>query len=161
MKSLFSISLAAILSVGAVTAVAAVAKSEAEAKTAIEARSQNFKDLGKAMGPIGDMLRRKVPFDAAVVATNSAKIQEIAPKIPGFFETDTRQFHGSLKTEALDGIWNSQADFKAKADDLAKAAAALNAAAKTGDQAETLKAAGAVGKACGTCHDSYRVKKQQ
>lgn len=160
MKNLVSISLAAILSVGAMSAVAAVAKSEAEAKTAVEARSAHFKELGKTMGPIGDMLRKKIPFDAAVVTANSAKIQELAPKIPALFDTDTRPFHASLKTEALDGIWNSQADFKAKADDLAKAAAALNAAAKTGDQGETLKAAGGVGKACGSCHDSYRVKKQ-
>ena len=45
-----------------------------------------------------------------------------------------------------------------KSDGLTKAAAALTAAAKTGDKAATLKAAGEVGKACGACHDSYRAK---
>ena len=77
--------------------------------------------------------------------------------IPDLFQADTRKFTDT-KTTALEGIWNSQADFKVKADDLVKAATAMVAAAKTGDKAETLKAAGAVGKACGGCHDQYRAK---
>jgi cytochrome c556 len=34
----------------------------------------------------------------------------------------------------------------------------MAAAAKTGDKDATLKAAAAVGKACGSCHDQYRAK---
>ena len=77
--------------------------------------------------------------------------------IPDVFQTDTRKFT-TLKTKAQDGIWTNQADFTAKADDLGKAAAALGDAAKSGDKGTTLKAAGAVGKACGACHDNYRNK---
>ena len=138
---------------------AAPAKNEAEAKTAVETRSQHFKDMGKAMEPIGNMLRKKQPYDAAVAEKNSAQIVDLSKKIVGLYEVDTRQFPG-VKTEALDGIWTSQADFKAKADDLTKAATALNEASKGGgDAASFTKTAAAVGKACGTCHDSYRVKK--
>jgi len=138
---------------------AAPAKDEAEARKAIETRSQHFKDMGKTMEPIGEMLRRKVPYDVAVVEKNSAHIVELSKKIPSLYETDTRQFSG-IKTEALDGIWSSQADFKGKAEELTKAATALNDSAKGGaDQAAFTKAAAAVGKACGNCHDSYRAKK--
>jgi cytochrome c556 len=49
-------------------------------------------------------------------------------------------------------------DFDSKANDLVKAAADLEAAAKSGDEAATKKAAGAVGKTCGACHDQFRNK---
>ena len=77
--------------------------------------------------------------------------------IPEMFTLDTRAFTAT-KTAALPGIWNSQADFKGKADALVKAANDLNAWAKTGDKATFTAVAGAVGKACGSCHDNYRQK---
>jgi cytochrome c556 len=158
MKRLVSFAITAGL-IASTAVWAAPAKDEAEAKKAIETRSQHFKDMGKTMEPIGEMLRRKVPYDPAVVAKNSEHIMELSQRIPSLYETDTRQFPG-IKTEALDGIWSNQTDFKAKADDLHKAATALNESAKSGaDQAGFTKAAAAVGKACGNCHDSYRVKK--
>jgi cytochrome c556 len=148
---------AAVFATGVVWA--APAKNEAEAKTAIEARSQHFKDMGKAMEPIGNMLRKKAPYDGAVAEKQAAQLAEMSKKIPSLFEVDTREFK-AVKTEALDGIWTSQADFKAKSDDLTKAATALAEASKGGgDAASFTKNAAAVGKACGTCHDSYRVKK--
>ena len=138
---------------------AAPAKDEAEAKKAIETRSAHFKDMGKAMEPIAEIMRRKAPFDAAVVEKQSAQITELSKKIPALYEIDTRQFK-DIKTEAVDGIWASQADFNAKADGLTKAATALNAWAKPGaDAAEFTKNAAVVGKACSACHDNYRVKK--
>jgi cytochrome c556 len=129
----------------------------AQDKAAIETRQGLFKLIANQNGPIGGMLRNQVPFDAAVVAKNSARIEVLAGMIPELFMRDTRQFK-DVKTGALEGIWNSQADFKGKADALAKAAGALTAAAKTGDKAATLKAAADVGKSCGGCHDSYRAK---
>lgn len=158
MKLFATVSAAAlVLAAGAV--LAAPAKNEADAKTAVEARSQHFKDMGKAMEPIGNMLRKKQPYDAAVAEKNSAQLVDLSKKIVALYETDTRQFP-QVKTEALDGIWTNQVDFKAKADELTKAATALNEASKGGgDAAAFTKNAAAVGKACGTCHDSYRVKK--
>jgi len=100
---------------------------------------------------------RTAPFDAALVERNSARIAVLAGMIPEMFGSDTRKFTAT-KTLALEGIWNSQADFKGKADALMKAANDLNAAAKTGNKDATLKAAGDVGKACGACHDDYRAK---
>ena len=138
---------------------AAPAKDEAEAKKAIETRSQHFKDMGKAMEPIGNMLRKKAPYDAAVVEKQSAQIAELAKKIPPLYEVDTRKFP-DIKTEAVEGIWASIPDFNSKADGLVKAATELNAKSKGGGNAETFtKDAAAVGKACSSCHDNYRVKK--
>ena len=158
MNRLVSFGVAAVLL--ASTAVwAAPAKDEAEARKAIEARSAHFKEMGKAMEPIGNMLRRKAPYDAAVVEKQSAQIVELAKKIPPLYEVDTRKFP-DIKTEAVEGIWASQADFNSKADGLVKAATELNGKSKGGGSADTFtKDAAAVGKACSSCHDNYRVKK--
>jgi cytochrome c556 len=148
---------AALLASGAVWA--APAKNEAEAKTAIETRSAHFKEMGKAMEPIGNMLRKKAPYDAAVVEKQAGQIAELSKKIPALYEVDTRAFPG-IKTEALDGIWSSLPDFKGKADELGVAATQLATVSKGGGNADTFtKDAANVGKACSKCHDSFRMKK--
>jgi cytochrome c556 len=126
-------------------------------KTAIEARQAVFKLINNQNAPIGAMLRGTGELDAAVVTRNAGRIKMLAEMIPELFARDTRQYKDA-PTRALDGIWNSQADFKAKADGLASAADALAAAAKTGDKAAVQTAAGNVGKACGACHDNFRAK---
>jgi cytochrome c556 len=130
---------------------------EQQAEQAVLTRQGLLKVMGFYMAPLGGMLKNKVPFDATVAAKNGAHIAQLGGMIPDLFVFDTRKVT-TLKTKAQDGIWTNQADFAAKADDLVKAANALVDAAKTGDKGTTLKAAGAVGKACGACHDNYRNK---
>lgn len=129
---------------------------EDQAQKAVETRQGLFKLVGWSFAPVGGMLRNKVPFDAAAVQKSGERIEALAMMIPDLFQADTHQY--KLKTAALDGIWSSKTDFNAKAVDLNKAASAMVAAAKTGDKGATLKAAGAVGKACGSCHDTFKMK---
>ncbi|MFM1887425.1 MAG: hypothetical protein RL026_2582 [Pseudomonadota bacterium] len=160
MKRSMHFGLAAVLSVvafGAVAGEAPAPSADEQAKQAIETRQGLFKVMGYSMGPVGGMMRNRVPFDAAVAQKSAERIAQLGAMITDLHQADTRK-HTGTKTGALDGIWNSQADFKAKADELVKAANELAAAAKTGDKAATLKAAGGVGKACGSCHDAYRSK---
>jgi cytochrome c556 len=152
------IALCSIASVSAVLAQdAGPPTPEQAAQQAVELRQGLLKVMGMYMAPLGGMLKNKVPFDAATAQKSAAHITQLATMIPDVFQTDTRKFT-TLKTKAQDGIWTSQADFNAKADDLGKAATALGDAAKSGDKGATLKAAGAVGKACGACHDNFRNK---
>lgn len=130
---------------------------EAQARSAIETRQGLFKLIAQQNAPIAAMQRRQRDFDAALVARNAERIQVLGGMIAELYQLDTRQFK-TIKTGALDGIWNSQADYKGKADALVTAAGALATAAKGGDQAATLRAAAEVGKACGSCHDNYRAK---
>jgi cytochrome c556 len=127
------------------------------AEQAVLARQGLLKVMGMYMAPLGNMLKRKMPFDAAVAGKSAAHIAELASMLPDVFVMDTRSAT-NVKTKAQDGIWTNQADFKAKADDLVKAANALSEAAKSGEQPATLKASAQVGKACGACHDNYRNK---
>lgn len=153
------------LAAGAVLALApfsatlaqdAAASPEQQAQQAVELRQSVFHLIAYSFGPIGGMLKNKVPFDAAVVQKSAARIEALAPMISETFQLDTRKF--PLKTRARDGIWGLKADFDRDANNLVKAAADLSAAAKTGDKAATLQAAGSVGKACGACHDTFREK---
>ena len=151
--SLFS-ALAMLCAVAGVQA-ATVAASEAEAAKAIKARQALLNQINDLNEPMGKMLKRQTPMDPAVVATNAARIQELAAKLPQLFAIDTRGFTGT-KTAAVDGIWNSQADFKTRADGLAKAAGEAFAAAKSGNVSAAQLAG--IGKACGNCHDAYKAK---
>jgi cytochrome c556 len=129
---------------------------EEQAAEMTATRQGLFKLMGFNMDPMAAMLRNRVPFDAAQVQKSAARIEALAPMIPDLFKLDTRKFQ--VKTKAREGIWGSMADFTAKADELSKAAAALTTAAKGGDKGATMKAIGAVGKACGNCHDNFRDK---
>jgi cytochrome c556 len=129
---------------------------EQKATATILTRQGLFKVQAFVFGPVGGMLRG-APFDAAVVEKAAQRIQVTGGLIPELFATDTHTFTGT-PTKAREGIWTNKSDFDAKANDLVKAAADLEAAAKSGDKAATLKAAGAVGKSCGACHDQFRDK---
>lgn len=146
-------SLAAVSALAAAQAVTKAA-SQADADKAIEARQAVFAQIKEAYDPVAPMLRPNTQVDPAVVATSAGKIAELAAKIPPAYLVDTRGFTG--KTRAVDGIWNSQADFKTKADALATAAKAAVDAGKSGDAAATRTALQGIGRACGGCHDAYR-----
>ena len=125
-------------------------------KTAIETRQAVFKLISNQFGPVAAALRGG-SVSPEVAARNGERIKMLAGMIPELFQRDTRQ-NKDVKTLALDGIWNSLADFKTKADGLATAADGLIAAGKSGDNAAIQKAAGDMGKACGACHDNFRAK---
>jgi len=87
-------------------------------------------------GHIGAMMRKQAPFDAAVMQKNAQRVRELAEMLPEAFQYDTRKFQ--VKTRATDTIWTSQGDFANKADELRKAAVALEDAARSGDQKKPL-----------------------
>jgi cytochrome c556 len=149
-----------VLALGALLTAQAVHAQDAGSndplQKAVETRQAVFKVLNYNSEQFFLMMKNKAPFDASAVQRAAGRIEMLAPMIPETFATDTRK--GSAKTQAREGIWTNAADFKAKSDDLARAAAALNAAARTGDKGATMKAAGAVGKACSACHDNYKDK---
>jgi cytochrome c556 len=155
--NLVKLGLVALGALATVTAVQAQEASADEAQKAVETRQAVFKVINYNSEQFFQMMKNKAPFDANVVQKAAGRIETLAPMIPDTFAADTRKA-GGLKTRAREGIWTNLADYKSKSDDLAKAAAALTAAAKTGDRGATMKAAGAVGKACSACHDDYRDK---
>ena len=149
------ITLAAIVTAQAVQAEDAPPTPEQALQKAIETRQSVFKLIDFNWQPVAAMMRKKAPFDAAAAQKTAERVAALAPMISETFAIDTRKAT-NVKTRAREGIWGSMADFKQKNDDLVKAANALAAAAKTGDQAATIKAAAGVGKACSGCHDNFK-----
>lgn len=137
-------------------APAATASADDAAASAVDLRQGSMKLLAFSNGPVGGMLRGTAPFDAAVVKTAADRVATIGVMLPGVFALDTTS--SGVESRSLDTVWTNKADFDAKAQALTTAAQALSAAAETGDQTATLAAAGAVGQACGSCHDDYRAE---
>jgi cytochrome c556 len=139
----------------AVMAQGAPPTPEQQAQTAVLTRQGLFKVQNFVWGPVRAQLLG-APFDAAVIQKAAERLQVTGSLIPEVFVRDTHTF--TETTKAREGIWTNKSDFDAKAADLVKASADLEAAAKSGDQGATKQAAGAVGKACGACHDQFRDK---
>ena len=157
MKRFSSIGLAvgSLIVASAAMAQGAPPTPEQAAQQAVLTRQGLFKLQAFVFGPVGGMLRG-APFDAAVVEKAAVRLQVLGGLIPDVFAKDTHTF--TVTTKAREAIWANKSDFDAKSTDFVKAAADLEAAAKTGDKGATLKAAGAVGKTCGACHDQFRDK---
>jgi cytochrome c556 len=146
----------AVVAIGASAyASAALAQGGSAEQKAVEQRQALFKEVEKTFKPVGEMLKRKMPYDAAAVQQSATALEPLAKKIPDAFAVDTSKAT-DLKTKARDNIWTNMPDFKAKSDELVKALAGLSAAAKSGDEKAFRPAAIAVGRACSACHDNYK-----
>lgn len=143
---------AALLS--STAAIAQPAGNQKHADWATKVRKANFTLLGHNMGPIGGMLKGKVPFNAKVVAEKSGRINQLANMIADTSRVDTSKF--KVETEALDKIWTEKDNFAKKIQALIDASANVNKIALTGSEADVKKAMGKMGKSCGSCHDDYK-----
>ena len=124
-----------------------------QAQRAIDTRQGLLKVVGYYMGPMVGMARQQIPYDAEMMKANAEKIAQLAPMIADVFRMDTSG--SALATEALDDIWSNADDFNGKAATVAERASAL-AAATDQDAGAAMKAFGAMGGACKSCHDNYR-----
>ncbi|KUM24173.1 cytochrome C556 [Mesorhizobium loti] len=122
----------------------------------IKDRQALMKERGKLAGQLSKVVKGEDDFDAAAVLTTLKALQANAEK----FDADTLFPAGSDKgdTTAAPKIWQDTAGFKASADKLltdVKAAVASPPA-----DVDALKAQlNTIGGDCGTCHQSYRIKK--
>ena len=162
MKRFVMSGLIATCSMAAMTVVLAADEAAAPAQspeqTAVEVRQGLQKLMNFQMAPMGDMLKRKIPFDAATVTKRTQNIIYLANMQPDAFATDTHKAQG-LKTKARDGIWTNKSDFDAKSQNLVNLATEVLTAAKGGDEAATKKAIAQMGsKGCGGCHDQFKDK---
>ncbi len=120
-------------------------------------RQAIMKSNGKAAGMIAPIVKGEKPFDAEVVLAALTTLNENAQKIDVAVLFPAGSDKGG-ETTASPKIWEDMADFKARMEKFkADAAAAVAAPAKDLDtlkvQLETL------GKNCGGCHETYRIKK--
>lgn len=140
--------------VAAVAAVALGTTAVVAQQDPIAARKALMKSVGQSTGAVVKMVKGEAAFDLATAKKSFATYQDVASKMPTLFPADSKS---GGETTAAPKIWESMDDFKAK---FVKFAADAKAAEGSVKDLDTLKAAmGVVGKNCGGCHETYRIKK--
>jgi cytochrome c556 len=143
---------ALIAGLAAVAAAGAALALDAEGQ--IKARHDYFHGIGKPTKALFDELKKPDP-SVAEIQKIAAVLNAEAPKLPSQFPAGTGLDKG-YKTGARPEIWVKTAEFKKDADGLVTAAQNLEAAAKSGNLATIKTAAGGLGGACKTCHETFR-----
>ncbi|TPL49462.1 cytochrome c [Mesorhizobium sp. B2-4-6] len=122
----------------------------------IKDRQALMKERGKLAGQISKVVKGEEPFDAAAVLTALQALEANAEK----FDADKLFPTGSDKGDTTAGpkIWEDMAGFKAAEDKfLADAKAAVASPPADVDALKTQL--NTLGGDCGTCHQTYRIKK--
>ena len=109
---------------------------------------------GKYFGPMAGMAQGKVPYNADVVKRNAAFLDNLSRMAWDGFDPATKD----VKSAALPAVYEEQAKFKEASSRLENEAHKLYEVAQSGDEAAVKAQIGAVGKACGGCHESFRQK---
>ena len=119
-------------------------------------RQALMKERGKIAGGLSKVVKGEEPFDAAAVLSQLQALQANAEKldIDALFPAGS----GDGDTTAAPKIWEDMAGFKATHDKyLADVKAAVTAAPADVDALK--EQFNTIGGDCGTCHQSYRIKK--
>jgi cytochrome c556 len=138
---------ALLLGIGAVMAQQNLVKQSQDTMKA------NAKNLG---GVLIAMVKGEKPYDQATVDTALTQFEETAKKLPNLFPASVKGMKPEGDYSASPKIWEDKAGFDAKAASFGKVVSEAKGKIKDLD---SLKATfPAVGKECGGCHETFRVK---
>lgn len=139
----------------AALAVGAVAAQAQDFDNQLKARQGQFRIMALNLGVLGGMARGTVDYDAEMARMAAENIATIASLHQGAMwpeGSDNMELDG---TRALPSIWDDNADFLSKWGAMGEAANSLVAVAADGQQGLG-PAVGALGDACGACHEAHR-----
>ncbi|MFT4116962.1 c-type cytochrome [Bradyrhizobium sp.] len=116
-----------------------------------------MKGNGRNAGAMSAMVKGDKPYDQATVDTALAQFADTAKKLPGLFPDSAKGVKLDGDYYASPKIWEDKAGFEAKIASFAKVVGEAKGNVKDLD---TLKPTlTAIGKECGGCHETFRVKK--
>ncbi|MCJ8517393.1 cytochrome c556 [Pseudorhizobium tarimense] len=118
-------------------------------------RQNLMKEIGRSMGALGAIAKGEKPYEASVVQTALETIATNAKAFPDQFPEGSET---GMETEAAPAIWENMEDFRTKAEELSSEAETL-LASMPADQAAVGAAMKTLGSTCGTCHETYRLKR--
>jgi cytochrome c556 len=148
--------LAAAMLVASVAAVFTLdAFAQAKPEVVVKQRQAAMTLQGKYFGPLAGMAQGKIPYNPSVVQRNAAFLQAVSQMPWDGFDPSTK----GEKSAALPAVWEKSGEFKQAAERLENETAKLASLSKTGDEAAVKAQIGAVGKACGGCHETFREKR--
>ncbi|MGF6311152.1 cytochrome c556 [Bradyrhizobium sp. i1.8.4] len=116
-----------------------------------------MKDNGKNAGALAAMVKGEKPYDQSVVNAALAQFEDTVKKFPTLFPESIKGLKPEGDYSASLKIWEDKAGFESHIASFAKAVADAKGKIKDLD---TLKAElPVIGKQCGGCHETYRIKK--
>ena len=138
----------------AVALVSSSALAQMKPEVMVKQRQAAMTLQGKYFGPMVGMAQGKVPYDAKIVQRNAGFLDNLSRMPWDGFADSTKD----VKSAALPAIWAEPAKWGEAADRLQNETSKLYAVSRSGDEAAVKAQIGAVGKACGGCHESFRQK---
>jgi cytochrome c556 len=116
-----------------------------------------MKANGKNAGALSAMVKGEKPYDQATVDAALAQFDETAKKLPTLFPVSLKgkMFDGDYQT--TEKIWSDKAGFDEHIASFTKAVGDAKGKIKDLDTLKT--SLGVIGKQCGGCHETYRMKK--
>jgi cytochrome c556 len=123
---------------------------------AVKAAKAQMKGNGKNAGALGAMVKGEKPYDQATVDAAFAQFEDTVKKFPTLFPESMKGLKADGDYSASPKVWEDKAGFDAHVASFAKA---VNEAKGSVKNLDTLKVAlPLIGKQCGGCHETYRVK---
>ncbi len=119
-------------------------------------RQDLMKQQGRALGALGAMAREQRPYDQATVDASLQTLEDTAKQIAALYPESSKDAPKKGDYSASPKIWTDKAGFQSHIDTLIKAVADNKGKITNLD---TLKpAVPMLGKGCGGCHETFRVK---
>lgn len=155
MKKIFQIGVIGVLFLGmGMTALADGKNGKKPSKIdAIEYRHAVFEVMAWHFGPLGAMVKGKMPFEAKIFAEKAANVASLSKMPLEGFVPDSHKGDTDAKAE----IWTNWDDFKSKMTSLQEETAKLAEVAETATKVEEVKEQfGKTAKVCKGCHEDYK-----
>ena len=134
--------------------VGAVVAQQDSVKMAQDTMKANGKNMGGVLSP---MFKGEKPYDQAAVDAALTQFDDTAKKLPALFPASLKDAKWEGDYSPSPKIWEDKAGYDAKVASFAKVVTEAKAKIKDLD---TLKANfPGIGKECGACHETFRLKK--
>ncbi|RTL50794.1 MAG: cytochrome c [Bradyrhizobiaceae bacterium] len=109
-----------------------------------------------AIAALAAMAKGEKPYDQAAVDAAIARLEECARKLPTLYPESLKDAPATTRFSPSAKVWDDKAGFTAQITGFATAVADAKAKVKNIDTLNV--SVGAIGKQCGDCHQTFRVR---
>jgi cytochrome c556 len=122
----------------------------------VKVAQTQMKGNGKNAGALAAMVKGEKPYDQATVDAALAQFEDTAKKLPTLFPDSIKGLKAEGDYSSSAKVWEDKAGFAEHAASFGKAVADAKTSVKDLDALKV--ALPVIGKQCGGCHETYRVK---
>lgn len=129
---------------------------QAKPEVLVKQRQAAMTLMGKYFGPLAAMAQGKASYNGDVVKRNAGFLDNLSRMPWDGFDPSTKDVN--VKTRAKPELFANMGEVKQLVSRLENEVHKLYEVSQKGDEAAVKAQIGAVGKACGACHDKFREK---